>query len=91
MAVRQMFSVFDSKAAAYLEPFFAPTRGVAMRSFQAACQDHGHNFHKYAEDYTLFHLGEFDEFSGEVRSLNAPEMVISAHQVVALMKADGNA
>lgn len=85
-----IFSVYDGKAAAYLEPFFAATRGVAMRSFQAAAANPQHEFRKFAEDFTLFCLGEFDEFSGEVRSLNAPEAIISAHQVVALIKESGN-
>lgn len=89
MSVRKIFSVFDAKAGAYLEPFFAPTRGVAIRSFSSAAQDPGHMFHRHCEDYTLFELGEFDEFAGEIRSLNTPDPVISGHQVVALMKSEG--
>lgn len=44
-----------------MTPFFAPTRGVAVRQFQAAVNDPNHELHKFAEDYTLFELGVFFE------------------------------
>lgn len=58
------FTVYDSKAEAYLRPFFAGNRGQAMRSFGDACNDASHEFNKHAEDYTLFYIGAFNEESG---------------------------
>lgn len=58
------FAVYDSKAEAYLRPFFSATRGQAMRSFGDACNDSAHEFHKHAADYTLFYIGAFNEESG---------------------------
>lgn len=58
------YSVFDEKAAAYLQPFFAPTRGLAIRSFADAVNDPAHAFHKHLADYTLFEVGEFDQNLG---------------------------
>jgi len=60
----KIFSIYDSKAEAYLKPFFAVTRGVALRSFTTACQDESSDFHQYAGDYTLFEIGMFDERTG---------------------------
>lgn len=57
----QIFSVYDSAAAAYLPPFFTQTTGLAIRSFQDAVNDTNHQFHKHALDYTLHLLGEFDD------------------------------
>lgn len=68
----KVFSVYDSKAEAFTQPFFAHTRGIAQRMFRAACQDPNHDFHKFADDYTLFELGEFDDSSAEFHSHEAP-------------------
>ncbi len=60
----KIFSVFDSKADAYLPPFFAPTTAVGVRTFAAAANAEAHQFRMFAGDYTLFELGEFDERKG---------------------------
>lgn len=62
----QMFTVYDSAAGAYLEPFFAPTLEFAMRGFREAVNKPGHQFARFPEDYTLFHVGSFDPQSGVV-------------------------
>lgn len=58
----------DIKAEAYLQPFFAQTDGLAIRMFQAAANDQEHQFWKYAEDYTLFNIGVWDEKNGVLHS-----------------------
>lgn len=67
----KIFAVYDSKAEAYLQPFFARTDGVALRMFGQAAQDEQHDFSKHAADYTLFCLGEFDEYTGKIAPLDA--------------------
>lgn len=67
----QVFSVFDSKAMAFLPLFCCRNAGVALRSFEQACKDSSHDFNKYAADYTLFHIGSFDEDSGTLIPLQA--------------------
>ena len=67
----QIYSVFDTKAEAFITPFFAPTNAVAKRMFKEAAQDQNHQFHKNAEDYNLFVLGTFDENTGEIKGLEA--------------------
>lgn len=61
-----MFSIFDSKACAYLQPFFSVNAQVAMRAFQGACRDPGHDFGRFPADYTLMSLGEWDQTTGVV-------------------------
>lgn len=65
----QAFSVFDGAANLFLEPFWAPTMEVAIRGFREACQRQDHQFNKFPEDYTLFHVGEFDQERGEFTPL----------------------
>jgi len=70
--IYEVFTVFDSKAVAYLQPFFSPTKGEAIRLFQECCNDPKHNFHKYASDFHLFQLGKFDNVKAEFIMLSAP-------------------
>lgn len=65
----QSFSVFDGAANMFLEPFFAPTLEVAIRGFREAVTREGHQFNKFPQDYTLFHVGEFDQERGEYTPL----------------------
>ncbi len=60
----KIFSVFDSKAEAFLQPFFSVNRAVALRSFAQACQDSQSDFHRFAGDYTLFEIGEWSAADG---------------------------
>lgn len=78
MSIKIVFSVFDSKAQAFLQPIFATTRGVCLRMFIAAVNDEAHEFHKFAGDYTLFELGEFDEATGKFVSKATPESLLLA-------------
>lgn len=57
----KVYTVYDKAVGAYLPPFFARAKGDALRMFQASCQNSNHQFFKYAGDYTLFEIGEFDD------------------------------
>lgn len=62
--ILRIFSIFDSKAEAFIQPFYCTTPGLAIRSFESAVNQEGHDFQKYAADYTLFELGAFDQQKG---------------------------
>lgn len=64
------FAVYDAKAEAYLRPFFAETKGLAVRSFRDASNDPQHEMCRHAADYTLFEIGSFDQGTGVLSSLN---------------------
>lgn len=72
------FTVYDSKAEAYLPPFFLTTTALAIRSFETAANDQSHDFHKYAADYTLFKIGNYDDHTGKLESLEGFENLGSA-------------
>lgn len=67
----KVFSIFDSKAEAYLPPLFEMTKGVAIRRFTAAVQNEDSEFCKHAPDFTLFEIGEWDEQTGTLTSHEA--------------------
>lgn len=59
------FSVYDSKAELYSRPFFAQSRGMALRSVTDQVNDPEQELAKHAEDYTLFVCGAFDCLAGK--------------------------
>nr|QXN72777.1 MAG: nonstructural protein [Microvirus sp.] len=70
--VLKVFTVYDSKAEAYLKPFYASTLGTATRDFANICNDPEHPFCKHPEDFCLFELGSYDDASGKFENLVAP-------------------
>lgn len=66
------FSVFDAAAEAWLAPFFARSKGEAVRLFEGAANTADHRFHKHASDYTLFQIGSFDDLTGRLEASSAP-------------------
>lgn len=59
----KIFTIYDSKAEAYLPPFFMKTKGEAIRAWTTTIQEPNTQFHKYPSDYTLFEIGEYDDSS----------------------------
>lgn len=63
-------AVFDSASQAYGRPFFVQSRGVAVRSFTDEVRrvDPNNDLNKHPEDFTLVHLGTFDDSNGSFDS-----------------------
>lgn len=66
--VRKIFSVFDEKAEAYLQPFFLDTIGLAIRAIGHCLDDKEHQFSRNTADYSLHLLGEFDDSTGMIKT-----------------------
>lgn len=74
----QILAIWDKRALAYVNFFFARTIGLACRQFETAVQDPSHDFNKFAEDYELVHLGGVDELTGEIEPTHKPIPVQTA-------------
>lgn len=59
--LHRIFSVYDTKSEAYLQPFFMSTSGQAIRAITDCANDPNHQFGRHPADYTLFDLGQFDD------------------------------
>jgi hypothetical protein len=68
----QVFSARDSKAGAYLQPFFLPNEAVAVRAMSNCLTDENHAFYRNPEDYSLYILGEYEDTTGKFVLLDAP-------------------
>lgn len=68
-----MFSVYDSKAEAFLPPFILPKTSMAQRTFADCANSETHQFGTNPEDYTLMKLGNWDDESAKFEALPTPE------------------
>ena len=68
----KVFGIYDSKAEAYLQPFFMKSKGEAIRALTALVNDKDHNFGKYSEDFTLFELGSWNDANATFEMLHTP-------------------
>ena len=70
----KIFSIYDSKAEMYHQPFYMQTQSMAVRQFLDMANDSETMIGKHPEDYTLFYVGEYDDHTA---SFNLEDTKIS--------------
>lgn len=71
----KIFSVYDEKGQTFNTPFVQLQIGQALRGFQDAVGNPESSISKHPEDYHLYHIGEFDEFSARIESFPEPRLL----------------
>lgn len=76
-------AVFDNAAKAFNRPFFVPSVGLAIRSFQNEVnrQDDQNPMFGHPGDFALFNVGEFDDENGLLVAVSPPERLVTALDV----------
>ena len=67
--IKHIYTIYDCAAEAYMEPWFTHNNALAKRAFTGAANDKEHPIGTAPHDYTLFHIGTWDDKTGE---LNQP-------------------
>lgn len=68
----KLYAIYDSKADCFsASPFTFANRGSAVRGFQTAVNDPNTDFYRYPADFTLFEIGEYDQWTGYVSMYDA--------------------
>ena len=63
----QIYSIYDSVSQSFVTPFYMHNDGLAIRAFSDNVNDsQGGNLFKHSEQFTLFHLGEFDDSDASI-------------------------
>lgn len=75
--ILKVFAVKDKQVDAFLQPFFSPTLGSALRSLMEVVNDPQHTFSKHAADYVLYDIGEYDDSNGVLTPTNIPDPVVN--------------
>lgn len=81
--IQKIFVVHDTKAEAYLPPFFMGQLGQATRVFSDCVNSKDHQFGKHPADYNLFHMGSFDDNSAEFQ-ITPPKILGNGLEFVTL-------
>lgn len=68
-----VFSVYDTKVGAYAQPFILRSTGEALRGWIDVVNSKDTQFNKHPEDFTLFHIADYDEESGMFTNLKTPQ------------------
>lgn len=82
MPALKVFSVYDQKVEAFMQPFFCITIAQAIRMFTDSCNEPTSMFNKHPEDYALFELGVFDDGGGQLISNATAKHLVTALEVV---------
>lgn len=76
------YSIRDSKGEVFHTPFFKKTHGEAERDFTAAVRDDKSQLSQFPDDFDLYYLGEYDDQKGIFKTLDTPQHMIKAVQVL---------
>jgi len=71
--IKQIVCVYDSKAKAFMDPIFIPNIPIAQRAFKNAANDPTTYIAQSPEDYTLFHIGNYDDETCKFEIFGTPE------------------
>jgi len=73
--VYQVFSVRDSKGELFAAPFCMSNVALAIRKVSEFVNNPGSELSKYPGDFTLYHIGTFDEVSGVLTALSPVKLI----------------
>lgn len=76
----EICAIWDDKAKAYMQPFYMQNKALAVRTFANAVNKTDSQLNVNPEDYTLFHVGSFEDSNGTFVIL-APEVLVTGLQV----------
>lgn len=79
--ILSIYTVYDRKAEKYTTPIFQHNDHVAVRSFTAAVAQEGNDFNRFAEDYSLMKVGEFDDETGEIFAEDRPREIATGSAI----------
>jgi len=74
----EAFSVADSAVGAFMQPFFARSRGEAVRFFQDGCVDPKSQWAAHPEHFSLYHIGSWSDENGLFTPVDVPDRVCGA-------------
>lgn len=78
----KIYSIRDTKGEIYNTPFYQRTHGEAERNFKTVASDLKSTISQFPEDYDLYYLGEYDDQTGKIKSLDTPQHITKAINVI---------
>lgn len=78
----KIFSMYDRKAAFYIQPFSETSTIAALRGFDVAVNEGKSTFSRFPDDFELHELAFFDPQTGELTPHGKPQNLGSARTVL---------
>ncbi|WNK14496.1 MAG: nonstructural protein [Microvirus sp.] len=74
-----VFAIRDQAVNSHMVPMFFLTKGQAVRAFsdEVNRKDPNNNLNRHPEDFVLYHLGTYDDYSGLLTAVQ-PSFIASA-------------
>lgn len=72
MTLYSVLAVKDRAMDAYMQPFFTPSQGLAIRSFGDEVNNDQSPMNKHPDDYDLYALGVWNDTNGSFEQLPQP-------------------
>lgn len=88
--VLKMFAVLDKKAGFYHPPQIAHSKADALRTFHGIVNGEQSQVTRYPSDFSLWIIGEWDQFLGVVTAFPKPEFLEEAINCVKTQGAPDN-
>lgn len=74
----QVVACYDKKARAFTKPFYVGHTDLALRAFAHAANTPGEEVNHHPEDFSLHHLGQFDDETGLFETKPIPHHLAEA-------------
>lgn len=71
----QIFAIYDSVSETFTKPFASHSVNTARREIADVVNQKESKYSKHSEDFSLFHLGSYDENTALFKILTAPTSV----------------
>jgi len=80
--IHALIAIKDAKVGAFSKPVAVPTAAAGVRAFADAVNDPSTEYAKHPEDYSVWHIGDFNDNTGQFISVKHSELALA----VALLK-----
>jgi len=84
------YTIFDTKALTYSNPFFAVTHGSALRIVSDAANDLNTSLGRHPADFILYQVGTYNDANGVLVAMDPREHVIDIIALVHNFKPTGD-
>ena len=79
---QEMYAIHDNKASFFMTPWPCRNVGIARREFASVCANKDTSMGKFPADYTLYHVGEYDDNTAIVKSLTPPVRIADGVEIL---------
>lgn len=72
-----IFAIRDAKAGQFMNPVLFPNQATAVRAFLQSVMTPESDFDRFAEDYSVYHLGVFESDNASFELLPQPIQIFT--------------